>query len=59
MREAGASREEVRDAVHALLESWGIEPPEKCGGEDGEIQSLISPAKGESATWGRIKGDYR
>jgi DNA-binding transcriptional regulator YhcF (GntR family) len=59
MREAGSSREEIRAAVHALLESWGIEPPEGCKGENGEMESLISPAEGESATWGRIKGDFR
>ena len=59
MREAEASREEIREAVHALLESWGIELPEKCQGDGDEIGTLISPAEGESATWGRIKGDYR
>ena len=59
MREAGASRDEVRAAVHALLESWGIELPEECQGENGEIGTLISPAEGESATWGKIKGDFK
>ncbi|MFP4460211.1 MAG: FlgD immunoglobulin-like domain containing protein [Candidatus Zixiibacteriota bacterium] len=32
MREDDASREEIREAVHARLESWGIEVPEEgCG----------------------------
>ncbi len=59
MREAGATHEEIREAVHALLGSWGIELPERCQGEDGEIETLISPAEGESATWGKIKADHR
>lgn len=59
MREAEATREEIHAAVHALLESWGIELPEGCKGESGEMHTLISPAEGESATWGKIKGDFR
>jgi hypothetical protein len=59
LREAGASRDEIHAAVNALLESWGIEPPEECKGDGDEIDTLISPAEGESATWGEIKGDYR
>ena len=59
MREAGASREEIRAAVRELLESFGIELPEECKGDDAQIQSLISPAEGESTTWGEIKGDFR
>ena len=59
MREAKATREEIHAAVHALLESWGIELPEGCKGESGEMGTLISPAGGKSATWGKIKGDFR
>jgi len=59
MREAGASREEVHAAVHQLLESFGIELPDELGGDGAQSQSLISPAEGESVTWGKLKGDYR
>jgi DNA-binding transcriptional regulator YhcF (GntR family) len=59
MREAGSTREEIHAAVRALLEGWGIELPEGCRREDGDIENLISPAEGKSATWGEIKGDFR
>jgi hypothetical protein len=59
MREAGSSRDEIRAAVHALLEGWGIELPEECKGENGEVDTLISPAEGKPATWGKIKGDFK
>jgi hypothetical protein len=36
MKDAGASREEIRDAVHEMLESWGIEVPEHPGRGRGE-----------------------
>ncbi len=40
MREAGASREEIRAAVHEMLTGWGVEIPEGRGehrGRKGEI----------------------
>jgi DNA-binding transcriptional regulator YhcF (GntR family) len=59
MREAGASREEIRAAVREMLEGWGIELPDECSGQGAQSQSLISPAEGEPATWGEIKKDFK
>jgi hypothetical protein len=59
MREAGATREEIRAALREMLEGWGIEVPDECSGQDAQGQSLISPAEGESATWGEIKKDFK
>lgn len=45
MKEAGASREEIRTAVHEMLEGWGIEIPEGRGehrGRRGEIFKQLS-----------------
>lgn len=36
MRGAGATREEIHDAVGAMLEGWGIEVPERPGRKGGE-----------------------
>ena len=59
MREAGASREEIRAAVREMLEGFGIELPDECSGQGAQSQSLISPAEGEPATWGEIKKDFK
>ena len=36
MREQGASRDEIHDAVRARLEEWGIDLPERPGGRAGK-----------------------
>jgi DNA-binding transcriptional regulator YhcF (GntR family) len=33
MRDSGASQEEIRDAVKATLQEWGIQLPERSGGQ--------------------------
>jgi Spy/CpxP family protein refolding chaperone len=56
MREAEATREEIRAAVREMLESFGVEIPES---EEGA--SALDAFEGEnteSATWGEIKGTY-
>lgn len=58
LHEAGASRDEIHAAVKALLDGWGIVPPEGTEASGG-TENLQSPAEGESATWGEIKGDFR
>lgn len=51
MRESGASRKEIREAVHAKLNEWGIELPEKAERGQGQNKSNNS-LRGE----GRIRG---
>jgi len=60
MRDDGASREEIRDAVHAQLEEWGVELPEHPNVIDrfgdqlndeqkDELEALIQTMKDEGA----------
>ena len=45
MRDTGADREEIRAAVHEMLEGWGIEPPERPrrGGEGRDREGMHHP----------------
>jgi hypothetical protein len=56
MREAEATREEVRAAVREMLESFGIELPD--GEEGASALDALEGENTESATWGEIKGTY-
>ena len=57
MRSSGATREEIHEAVVELLQSWGIEPPERPGesprgkrfgkGKDGIFSQLTEDQKKE------------
>jgi DNA-binding transcriptional regulator YhcF (GntR family) len=57
MREAGASREEVRAAVREMLEGFGIGLPESGAGE--RSPELLESQNAKSATWGEIKGSFK
>jgi hypothetical protein len=57
MREAGASREEVRAAVREMLEGFGIDLPESGAGEPSP--ELLESQNAKSATWGEIKGSFK
>jgi DNA-binding transcriptional regulator YhcF (GntR family) len=58
MREAGASREEIREAVHEMLEGYGVELPPRS--DTGEADaSTLSSEYDESATWGLIKESFK
>jgi DNA-binding transcriptional regulator YhcF (GntR family) len=58
MREAGASREEIREAVAEMLRRYGVEPPPLSGDSGGEPAPLSSEDEG-SATWGGVKRRFR
>ena len=47
MREAGASHEEIRTAVHEMLEGWGIEIPEGRGEHRGHRGEFFKQLTGE------------
>jgi DNA-binding transcriptional regulator YhcF (GntR family) len=47
LREAGASREEIREAIRDQLEEWGIEPPERRMGRRGPRLDLTEEQKQE------------
>lgn len=56
MREAEATREEIRSAIREKLESFGVELPD---GEEGvNTLDALEEQNRESATWGKIKGKY-
>jgi DNA-binding transcriptional regulator YhcF (GntR family) len=57
MREADATREEIRAAVREMLESFGIELPEGAEGE--AALEVLEGTNVESATWGKIKSDFK
>ena len=57
MREAEATREEIRAAVREMLEGYGVELPE--GAEGDATLEVLEGANVEPATWGKIKSDYR
>ena len=63
MRDSGATPEEIRDAVNAKLQEWGIQLPEDNGGQHGrpwmsqltddqkaQIQQLIQSMRDSGAT---------
>lgn len=56
MREAGASREEVRTAVREMLEGFGIDLPEI--GDHGSPMPL-GESQGQGVRWGKIKDKFR
>ncbi|RKY60003.1 MAG: hypothetical protein DRP94_01820 [Candidatus Latescibacterota bacterium] len=56
MKEAGASPEEVRSAVRAKLQEWGIVPPEASAGPSAKP---AAPAAAEPTTWGQLKGQFK
>jgi Spy/CpxP family protein refolding chaperone len=50
MREAGASREEIRGAVHEMLAGWGIEVPERPAGPRGHMREIFEQLSEEQRT---------
>ena len=57
MREAGASHEEIREAVRVMLDRYGIEPPQTC--HTGADATTLSSENEAPTTWGHIKGGFR
>ncbi|MCD6335212.1 MAG: hypothetical protein J7M27_07770, partial [Candidatus Latescibacteria bacterium] len=56
MKEAGAEREEIREAVGAMLEGYGVELPDQQ--DDGAITPsarIAATTAVQSASWGQIK----
>ena len=56
MRKAGASHNEIQDAVREMLEGWGIEPPAMC--DSGADAATLSSEYETPTTWGYIKGGF-
>ncbi|MGD9401867.1 MAG: hypothetical protein PVF95_06335 [bacterium] len=56
MREAEATREEIRAAIREKLESYGVELPD--GDEGVKTLDALEEGNRESATWGKIKSKY-
>jgi DNA-binding transcriptional regulator YhcF (GntR family) len=57
MRKAEATREEIHAAIREMLEGFGIELPE--GGEGAAALEALEGENVESATWGKIKGEFK
>lgn len=66
MRDDGASREEIRDAVHNQLEEWGVEFPDHprlldhvgdqlTDAQKEELEALIQTLKGQGASHSEIR----
>ncbi|MFH1312490.1 MAG: hypothetical protein ABIJ00_04615 [Candidatus Eisenbacteria bacterium] len=58
MRKAGASREEIHQAVDQMLKGWGIELPPRSSDSEADASTLSSENE-EPATWGLIKESFK
>ena len=59
MREAGATREEIRAARREMLEKYGIEVPEVVSEETAPQAKLSATTAVQSASWGQIKSQMK
>ena len=68
MKAKDAPREDIREAVRAKLEEWGVELPRRfCDPEaesaaepEGTVQAKASSGTAvESGSWGKVKGQFR
>jgi DNA-binding transcriptional regulator YhcF (GntR family) len=58
MREAGASRKEIHEALREMLEGYGVELPPRSS--DSEVDAATLSSENEaSATWGLIKRGFK
>ena len=58
MRETGTPREEVRAAVHEMLEEYGVELPEAAAEKtvlDAPLARIATTTAVQSTSWGDIK----
>jgi DNA-binding transcriptional regulator YhcF (GntR family) len=59
MREAGASHDEIHEAVREMLSEFGIEIPGSAeAGEASSQPSNLGENPGEGARWGEVKGRF-
>jgi|GEM_PF-1350019 len=56
MKEARATPEEVRSAVRAKLQGWGIVPPEASAGPSAKP---AAPTAAKPTTWGQVKAQFK
>lgn len=52
MKESGAGPKEIRSAVRAKLQEWGVRPPETSA-------KPAAPSAVEPATWGQVKSQFK